>query len=404
MSGRPVLRRRRILLVGEGALPGPAVRETRFSSLRLAQFAAALDEHDVTVVDCLAGDAGLRARGIDPARPDRHAADVVVSAGPYGPTRLALRVAGPRPLWIDLPGDPFADAQMYAWNTFDPTPAAHVETVARDADRVFRPALARADRFSSVSGASRHALLGQLGLLGRLVRAPPGAEWVHVVPIAWAFGGLEERAPRPVPGRPLRVLLAGSLNTWFDTSMALDGLLAAMDEVDIEVDVTGGAVDGHHARDAEVVEGRIRASRHAARFRWHGWLPEAAFASVLADADVGLCVDRPGFEPELGSRTRVLLYLHQGLDVIATARGELVRELVALGYVHAVPTGDGAAVARSLVALARGEVARCRPDRGLLRAAYTTEATTRALREWARVPERRPPAPGRRGLLDRWRR
>ena len=37
--------------------------------------------------------------------------DLVVGGGPYGPAWLASELAGDRPLWVDIPGDPFAEAQ-----------------------------------------------------------------------------------------------------------------------------------------------------------------------------------------------------------------------------------------------------------------------------------------------------
>jgi len=390
--------RRRIVLVTDGPLPTPAQRDARFCALRADQFAAALAHHDVRLVDARLPDDALRALGVDPDRPERLAADAVVSAGIYAPTRLALRLAADRPLWLDLPGDPFADAQAAAWYgdlTPPETRAARVEAVAADAAAVFGPALARADRVSAVSGPSRHALLGMLGLVGRTARTPPGEELVHTIPIAWRFGGLEERAWRP-PG-PLRILWAGSLNTWFDVDTAWAGVAGAMDVADVELHVTGGGVAGHHVGDAARLAAKVRASPHAARVHLHGWLPEPALAEVVATCNVAVSLDRPGYEPELGSRTRVLFALHQGLRVVATPRTELVRELAAAGFVTVVPPGDPVAVTRALLSDPSPA-----PDRAPLRARYSVDATTAALRAWADAPGRAAPLPTpKRGWLRR---
>lgn len=352
----------RVILVGEGPLPGPAARETRFASLRLASFARALADHELVLVDAN-----------DP--PEAVAGDVVVSAGVYGPTRVALRLAGERPLLVDLPGDPYADAQAAAAVGADP------EAVATEADRVFGAALRRGDHFTAVSGPSRFAVLGALGAVGRSARVPAGEERIDVVPVAWDFGGLPERAPRP-PARPLRVALTGSFNTWFDEETALTALLRVMDRAAVEVEVTGGPVPGHHeAGYARFVAG-ARASRHAARFRFHGWVDGAHLGAVLAGCHVGLCLDRPGWEPELGSRTRILFWLHQGLQVVATARGELCRELAAEGQLVAVPQGDPDAVVRALLELGPPL------DRAPLRERYDPDRVTAPIRRWAAAPRR----------------
>lgn len=351
--------------MGPGPLPPPP--GSGFAGLRLHQLRAACRDHAVTLVDARS----------PPARVD---ADVVVSAGIFGPTRAALALAGDRPLWLDLPGDPFADTQAAAARAADP------EAVNREADLVFGAALRRGDRFGAVSGPSRHALLGALGAVGRLGRSPPEAEWVDVVPVAWWFGGLPERPPRP-PGRPLRVALSGSFNTWFDEDTALAALLRLMDEVPAEVEVTGGPVPGHHEAGWARFRAGAAASRHAARFRFHGWLDEAALGAVLARCHVGLCLDRPGYEPEMGSRTRVLCWLHQGLSVVATARTELAQTLAAEGHLVPVPMADPLATAEALATLPDPR------DRSALRARWSVEATVAPLRRWLAAPTRAPAAP-----------
>ncbi|MES2639668.1 MAG: hypothetical protein V4850_09300 [Myxococcota bacterium] len=359
----------RIALVGEGSLPGPGSVDTSFAQLRLAQFFAALrGDHDVHVIDARTDDVALAVRDVRPT--------AVVSAGIFGPTRAAVAAAGDLPLCVDLPGDPFADAQMVA-------AFGGAEDVARQARAVFVPALLRADAFTTIAGPSRHALLGQLGLLGRLARTPPGDEWAFVTPVAWDFPGLPEAPPR-APDAPTRVALVGGFNTWFDGETLLAGLLHAMDRAPVEVVVVGGPIPGHHTDTWAAFAAGARTSSHGGRFKFHERLPPSELARVLARCSVGVSLDRPGFEPELGSRTRLLLYLHQGLPVIATARCELARDLADGGWLHAVPSGDVGALSDALVA-PRAPL----PDRGPLRARYGIAATTAGLRSWAARPVRR---------------
>ena len=370
----------RIALVGEGPIPGPGNAETRFASLRFDWFRTALADHEVLLFDSR--------HPVDRVAWSRaQRCDAIVSAGVYGPTRTALQLVDDQPLWIDLPGDPFADAQAVGALT-DP------EAVAREAAAVFLPALARADAFSTISSRSRFSLLGQLGALGRLARTRPGEEWAWIVPIPWSFGSQPERLVRAHAGNPRRVLLAGSFNTWFDAETALASLLLAMDQADVEAHITGGPVPGHHVEDYTRFQTGARASRHAGRFHFHGWLEETSLGDVVAACDVLLCLDRPGFEPELGSRTRVLFALHQGLAVVATPRSELVHDLARDGFVCPVPLSDPAATAAALLH------AHPPPERAALRTTYDVDAVVAPLRAWAAAPVRRRPAPEAGALLD----
>ena len=289
-------------LVGEPGAAGFA--GTRFEHFRRVLGAAG---HDVLPVDARSPTAAP-------------GADVVVSAGIYRPTSVAVEIAGERPLWIDLPGDPFADAQAVVLRGGD----AH--QVAQDCARVFLPALARADAFSTIGSVSRWTLVGQLGLLGRF--AGPTELPVHPVPIAWP---VEDVLPRHAPPiGPLRVLLAGSFNTWFDEDAVADVLLDVMAQTDAEVDVLGGpGQPGGYDAFARRMAGP--------RVRFHGWVEDPV--AVYRQCEVLLTMDRAGtWEPLTGSRTRVLTALAAGLRVVASAGPELVDELAQDGHVAAVRT------------------------------------------------------------------
>jgi hypothetical protein len=150
-----------------------------------------------------------------------------------------------------------------------------------------------------------------------------------------------------------------------------------MELAPLRVVVCGGAVAGHAEAGFARFEAGAKRSAHAARFHFAGWVPHGEIAREIADCTVGVCLDRPGVEPELGSRTRVLYMLHLGLRVIASPRTELVCQLGAAGVVE--PDDD--LVAR-LVAERPAPDARAALDR------LTVEATMAPLREWARAPVR----------------
>jgi hypothetical protein len=348
----------RVLLVGEPNASG-------FARQRVAHFEGAIRAagHVVQVLDAAA------------PLPERVQADVVVSAGMYRPTYAAVRVAGERPLWVDLPGDPYADAQAVVARGGDPA------AVAEDCARVFTPALARADAFSTISDASRWSLVGQLGLLGR--SAGPDQIPIHAIPIAWP-GGLE--APgAPIPrddagiGRvsgPIRVLLCGSFNTWFDDEAVAAVLCAAMQRADVVVEVTGGpGQPGGYERFVARMAGLP--------VRFHGWIPDPR--PIFARSEVLLTLDRGDvWEPGLGSRTRVLTARHAGVRVVASAGPEIVDTLARIGQVRAVRSQEEAVLA----VLDRTPA----PDPSPIAALYDAHRIAAPLLRWLEAPIRAPAA------------
>jgi len=381
----------RVLLVGRW--PDPGRRRTGFPELRTEGIARVLE----------ASGCALRVAGLVPAgRPtDRAAgdpatlqrveeegagwldaiaahgadADVVVGAGPYNAPRAACLVAGERPVWADVPGDPFAEVQ--AWALAEGSDPAARQAAAQAAAL---PVLARADAFGVVSERQRLLLLGQLGLLGRLP-VDRGDAPVSVVPVAWPEARpLSPPRTRP-PGSPLTLLLAGSFNTWLDVETLMVAFSAARQRRPLRMLVSGGPIPGHH--DATWDRFRAWADTQGDAVSLLGQLPAVDLDDALATADAGVCLDRPGLEPETGSRTRVLFYLQRGLEVVATTRSELTATLAARGLLHAVPPGDADALAHALVGVV---------DAG--RSPDDAAATSPALRELAAtLDERRVYAP-----------
>jgi hypothetical protein len=403
----------RVLLIGSGPLPDDNPERLGFSQLRTDGFLQVLLQagHDVRLLLLDTEPSDEEPTRVSPPgyaapfellRIQQESGDwlerigawreeirphVVVSAGPYNPARAAALTVGEEPLWVDVPGDPFAEAQAksaHLWGA-DSDPTAEMRAA-------YGPALARADAFSTISHAQRHALLGQLGVLGRLPAAPLGRSWVHVVPAAMRFGTMERAEPRTrLPEGELVVALSGGYNTWLDADAMLQGLLLAMNQVPgLRVISTGGGISGHHTETYEGFRTLALASPHAHRFTFHGWVPHRAVPELLSRAHVGICMDRDGHEPELGTRTRVLFYLHRGLAVFATPRSELTRELAGLRMIFPVRPGDPHHLAAGLAHLAKKgqDGAQVRRAQGYLSGRYSEEQVLRGLLEWLRAPFR----------------
>lgn len=411
----------RVLLVGSGPLPSPAARCITFAQLRTHHFAQALARagHELGLVCLRSPDDGPPSRPDDTIgqiwdlstfRPDwldglRGIAQELeptcwVSAGPHLPLATAKLVRD-LPYWADLPGDPFAEAQAKAARMAPPGTEPLPEGPWQAQAAVTLAALERADAFSVCSTPQHHALLGQLGLLGRLALARPKRTWAAVIPPAWSFA-MPQGAPRPrPPGSPLVVALVGGFNTWLDEGVTLAGLLAAMDRgLPLRVRVTGGDLPGHHSAGWQAFRDGVAASSYADRFELLGWVPHAELADHLAGAHVLLQVDRPGAEPTLGSRTRLVFGLHQGLDLLATTPCDLAADLAGRGFLRALPTASPQAVADALEAIAaRGcDGQRVAEAQAWAREAFDPDRLAAPLVQWVASPDRAPV--GRSGALE----
>ncbi len=313
--------------------------------------------------------------------------DVVISAGPYESARAAALSVGEEPLWVDVPGDPFGEAQ--AKTALDRSADHGLEMRA-----AYAPAFARADAFGAISPSQRCALLGQLGWIGRLHRVPPGREIAWSVPAAFDFGVLPRGEPRRrEPESPLTVALSGGYNTWLDADTLLEGLSLAMREIpDLSVISTGGAIPGHHAATYEAFRAQALSGPFARRFTFHGWVPHSVLPRLLGRAHAGLTLDRPGVEAELGTRTRVLFFAHQGLLTLATPRSDLTRELAGIRMIQPVPPGDPEALASALEQLYRAGQDGSRVGRlqAYLDSRYDLAGVYRGMLDWVRDPARLP--------------
>lgn len=361
---------RSALLIGHGPLPGPGCRQSTFGPQRTLAFAHALRQSGLELRIVLIEE-GSDAPVEPPPGPwaatlrrSRAAAlagplwtgpgpALVVSAGPYTPALIAAHHRGDAPWIADLPGDPFAELQAAADGAPLPPGAAD------DARAIATRTLAEADHLLVISAPQRLACLGQLGLLGRL-GAASGAERVQVCPISApaldAEGApLPARAPRVrAPGEPLRVLVGGALNGWQALDALIGGVERALDAgAPLELHLSGGA--GGALAPAQEAQLRAFLERRAGdgRVIAHGWLEEGALEALEARCHVGLSLDGPGLEPELGSRTRLLRWTWAGLGLLGSARCALAAELAAAGGLRVIDA-QPEAVAAALGALAAG--------------------------------------------------
>jgi glycosyltransferase involved in cell wall biosynthesis len=311
--------------------------------------------------------------------------DVVVGAAAV-PSKRAAELAGDRPLWVDFFGDPMAEAQAKA--------AVHPEGDHLTAYwQLTAELLLRGDRFSAVSERQRWALVGQLGLAGRLNRATCGRELVHTLPVS----AVEAHRPPAAPAGEFRdrdfvVLWSGGYNTWCDVETLYRALESAMSQNgDIRFVSTGAGIEGQDVETYRRFEELVAGSLFRSRFLLKGRLPERRAGRYLARADLGVVTEKPIYERSLGSSARLLGWMSAGLPFVCARLSELASEAEAAGLAATYPAGDAEALARRILEAA--ERGRCRAAAAELAPALadlTPEATTRPLRAWVESGRRAP--------------
>lgn len=413
----------RILIFGVGPMPFEQPRRTYGGANRAWHFARPLRDagHDVTLVTMRATDhtrerdaahrrqtiEGIDFHSIDELaqlRDDAFIARLYQEINPDGvigvntlPAWRACSVPTEAPIWVDLMGYALGEAQIQAAGQQRPDVLYHHWAM-------IRVLLRRADVFSSLGDSQTCALVGELGLAGRLTTRTAGYRFVHTMPIARDPGSL---APQR---RPIRGILAGpddcvvlwqgGFNHWMDPDTLVKGMNRALAaEPRLRFVVIGGAIDGHDDTSYPRVRDGLLAGPGRERVHLQGWVPPHEVGDYLHDADVGINVDRECYESHIGGRNRITDMMHAGLPVVTTLASDITRAVQAAGCGLVFPIGDAEALARHLLwAAAHRDELRAMGERGRAYAEryYTYEATTHDVLHWAQAPYHAPdwPTPG----------
>jgi glycosyltransferase involved in cell wall biosynthesis len=304
---------------------------------------------------------------------------------------VAAEVIGDLPFWCDLYGSIMAEAQLKALVYGDDSHLNHFFAFERKA-------IDRGDIFSSVSERQGWALIGELGLWGRLNQWTSGYEFVHTIPIA------SETEPYQSKRKVIRdvladedtfvILYSGGYNTWTDVDTLFEALERVFDaHPDALFVSTGGKIEGHddvtYARFQRLTAG----SRHAKRYQLCGWVPNEDVPAYYLESNLAINVDRPSYEALLGSRTRILDWLRAGLPSISSDLTELARDVKSAGAGFTYRPGDVEGLAQ-LIQMGyenRGKLLEMSSAaQALLLARFTYEATTPELKKWVSNPAHAP--------------
>lgn len=246
--------------------------------------------------------------------------DAVVGATIYGSWMLA-RTRPQVPFWADQFGHVMAEAQAKADLERENWPLAHFWNM-------LEPVLRTADRFSTVSHRQRYALIGELGVMGRLTHETCGYEFTSVIPCALV--PRPTTAIRPVlrgtviPDDAFVVLWSGGYNVWSDVETLRQALEMAMQEDErIQFVSTGGEIGGHDESTYRDFQTRVEESRLRRRFHLRGWVRAELIPSYEAEADLGVLTETPMYEGLLGSKNRIVQWMGAGLPVAYNTWGDI---------------------------------------------------------------------------------
>jgi hypothetical protein len=301
----------KVLVIGCGPIPSDSQAICSFGQLRTwsiwKYLASTHNDVDLLLLG-LTNEAGLLPYSIDTVKQIQtrsEQVDVVVTAGPFLPALILDAIPQNIPLWLDWPSDPLADQHAKR---------SQVEQNQQEealVQEIVQRALQRADAISVISERQKWATIGQLLLIGR--------EDVPVVtiPIAFDFPG-KIRVPRK---KSKNVLLSGSLNTWLDIEKIMDSIST---ETDLHLHITGGVTENYPEMEEKF---NSMLKNYSSQVTYHGWLEEVHLQKVVSSCYLATWLDLPGIEPLLGSRTRALYYIWNGLKIFGSTLTELGLQL-----------------------------------------------------------------------------
>jgi glycosyltransferase involved in cell wall biosynthesis len=304
------------------------------------------------------------------------------------------------PLWLDYLGDPFSERQIQA--------AAYKNDASLlELWKLMANALLLGDRFSVASYPQKYALMGQLGIAGRLNQFNSGTEMIHVLPNCSRV--MLDKPARIhstvkgflIPADSYVVLWAGGYNTWCDPDTLFRGLELAMkrDSMIYFVSV-GGEIPGHDNVTFERFRNLTERSDLTSRFHFVGWVPNDQIPGYYRQADIAINVDLDCYEAEIGTRTRIIDWVEFSVPVVTTALCEPARIFEREGLVYTFHPGDPHSLAGALLD-ARKDPAKARQRaqdaKAFLDREFAEDIHFSPLLNWVRnpvfAPDRRAPNP-----------
>ena len=337
----------------------------------------------------------------------------VFGVGSLMPNVAACRLAKHLgcPAWVDFNGDPLAElhaAQLRQGGKPDITTRDHIWKLTREA-------LLSGDAFSTVSGPQRHAVLGQLGLLGRYVDhwdvCQRVSEIPNGVPPAWAEPIEVPPFPKVLSDAGFKpgdryVLFTGSWNVWLDEATMGRALAIALEqEPSLKVVISGIPTGPAGQEVRRTFLEAIAPAVAAGRVLECPPLGADAENALLAHAGTCFSLDRAIPESELGARNRLHNMVRWGTRPVVSIEAEIERVIVAEGLAAGVEGADPQRAAREVLRACARSASEREEDRQnalqWMRTVTYARVMTPAIAWLAAGPKPWPAAPAG-GLLDQW--
>lgn len=322
---------------------------------------------------------------LDDFRPDAFVAITTIGCQPLPGLRFDA------PLWADIHGYVAAEGQLLAEQRQDNHYVRHFW-------KRYHEAVYLADKFSVTSSVQRHAMIGELGALGRLNAYTTGYEFVVNIPLARPDEEIKSKKTivrgKQTPQDAFILLWLGGYNHWSDPETLFHGIESAMEQNErIHFVSTGGRIDGCDEKSFPKLQALVEKSRFKDRFHFQGWVESDDIPAYLCEADAGINVDRLCYESEFGARHRIVEMLRAAVPVITTRISEISREVEQAEAGLVCPVQSPEALAKCILDMSRKPVQRLEMGvqaRELFQQKFTDEITVRPLLEWLENPSHAP--------------
>lgn len=457
----------RLLIIGYGPLPARECRQGMGPGLRTCQFVQGAIEggHEVHLFTLPpphgpaepGGEARIETalfEGIEYQRFSHHsgeyaagvlndkiaaiAPEAIVGVGAYC-SYLAAMLSTTLPLWCDLTGMWMAEMQGRC-------KAEGEDGRLVGSWAIERGILRRADKFSAVSRPQLHAMIGEMGTIGRLNRHTFDYQFgAHIPNSAHGWDFPEEIAPEPressdstpnevlsdstpsesaepasdadqaetsdpktpksddagpvlrgsvVPETAFVVLWSGS----FGVSSDVDVLIHAMDDLmdhhgEVHFVSTGAGIEGADGRVYSNFENAVAASAHRERYHLLGWVEAEKLARIYEEADLGINVDAPNYETFFGARSRLNAMATAGLPILTTLGTEISEWLHDGRAALTVHMGKPHEIVEAIepwIDQREGLKPYAERARRIMETDFSISTTTRGFRKWLESPELAP--------------
>jgi glycosyltransferase involved in cell wall biosynthesis len=363
---------RRVLVLGIGPLPSDNTTKIHGSCQRTVQFVESLRQeghhvflvamritgleeeiegeirheeenltyYSVDEVDFFRSDEYLQKRH------DEFQPDCIIGVNVFPSTR-ACQIQTCVPIWADINGYSMGEAQTKAYREKDDMYVRHFWNQQK-------PALLRADKFSSASKLQKHILVGELGSVGRLNQYTMGYKFAHTIHNGRPGGdlALSEVAQKltEFPDDAFLILWSGGYNLWCDVETMFMGLERAMQQCpNIRFVSTGGIIDGVDEESYPKLQRLVEDSQYKDRFHLKGWIASEEVPKYYSGCDIGINVDAFCYEAKYGARNRITDMMRVSMPILTTLGTEISSIVAQAGCGLSFPIGDADAMCSQII-------------------------------------------------------